>query len=306
MKRLMPSSLIAFLAANPNCIKSDLFVITLPNSQTIYTCEQQWDITIPSGTNGWTLGTKTFSATQYGRWNRGAITSEASFNLSSNSMTLTCVPQQATVYPGTTAGILGAANAGLFDAATVGVYTCYMPSGGYGNVSAGIETKFFGFIEKVSKLNRVSVEFEVQDALYLLNEKIPKRIIQSACPWSFGDSNCAVSGGVAAYTQAFTAKSGSTQSLLTPVSAFVQAAGYFSQGVVKCVTGANAGWFQTVKTHAGGNLQTVLPFFFPVTAGDTFSVVAGCDKSTATCASKFNNMVHYGGMPNVPQPLEAL
>jgi uncharacterized phage protein (TIGR02218 family) len=306
MKRLMPGSLITFLQANPNCIKADLFVITLPTSTVLYVCEGPFDITVPSGTNGWTGATKTFLATTYGRWSRGPVTSEAGFDLNANSMSLTCVPQQGTVYPGTTAGLLNAAANGLFDASTIGVYTCYMLPNGYGDVSAGIETKFVGFLEKVTKLNRVQVEFECQDPLYLLNEKVPKRLIQSGCPWSFGDANCNPSGGVAAYTQAFTAKTGSTIWVLTPVTAFSQAAGYFTQGVVKCVTGANAGLAQTVKLHAAGNLSVSMPWIFPIAAGDTFSVVAGCDKSATTCAQKFSNLVHFGGAVDVPVPIQAI
>jgi uncharacterized phage protein (TIGR02218 family) len=306
MKRLMPSGLRTFLQANPNCLKADLFAVALPTGTMMYATEGEWDITVPSGTPGWTGLTKIFSSTTYGRWSRGAITSEAGFNLNANSMTLTCVPQQGTAFPGASVGLLSAAANGLFDASTVSVFTAYMPANGYGNVSAGVETKFFGFIEKVSKLNRTGVEFEVQDPLYLLNEKVPKRLIQSGCPWSFGDGNCNPPGGIAAYTQAFTAKSGSTQWVLTPVTAFSQAAGYFTQGVVKCVTGANAGLSQTVKLHASGNLTVTSPWILPVAAGDTFSVVAGCDKSASTCAQKFTNQLHFGGAIDVPVPIQAI
>ena len=67
--------------------------------------------------------------------------------------------------------------------------------------------------------------------------------------------------GPAAYTVAFTAKSGSTQWLLTPTSAFTQAVGYFTQGVVTCTSGANNGLAQTVKLHdASGNLELMQPW----------------------------------------------
>jgi uncharacterized phage protein (TIGR02218 family) len=187
-----------------------------------------------------------------------------------------------------------------------------MPFGGYGNVSAGLETKWLGFIDKIKTIDRTHVEFECQDLFYLLNQNIPSRLIQSGCPWGFCDANCTLSA--ATYTVDFTAKTGSTTSTLTPVTAFTQATGYFSQGVVTCVTGGNAGLSQTVKLHdSSGNLDMTLPWLMPINAGDTFSVIKGCDKSATMCAatitpggSSVDNLVHFGGMIAVPQPIEAV
>ena len=311
MKRLFPSSLIEFLQSNQNCLRADLFQISLPNGQTINATSGQWDITVASGTNGWvtpsgsSLSTTTFSATQYGVWSRGAITSEASFDLQAGSMSLTCVPQTGTQYPGLSIGILAAALNGLFDGATVTVWTAYMPFGSYGDVSAGIETKFLGTITKINNINSTHVEFDVGDPFYLLNLKVPTRCFKPDCPWSFADGNCNVSGGASAYTQAFTAASGSTVWSLTPATAFSQAAGYFTQGVVTCTAGANAGLSQTVKLHASGVLTMMNPWLLTPSVGDTFSVIAGCDKTPTTCQNKFNNLINFGGTPFVPPSSQA-
>src|SRR5208282_3699398 len=106
MKRLMPDSLIAFLAQNKNVLKADLFTILLPTGQTLYATEGPWDITVPSSTGGWSGPTVTFSSIANGKWSRGSITSEASNNLSSNTMPLTLAPQVGTTYPGLTVGML--------------------------------------------------------------------------------------------------------------------------------------------------------------------------------------------------------
>jgi len=312
MKRLMPTGLITFLQANPNCLKADLFVISLPNGQTLYATEGQFDITVPSGTPGWTAGTTTFLSSEFGKWNRGAITSEASFDLSTEGMSLTCVAQQNTQFPGLSMGILAAARNGLFDACQITVLTAYMPSGQYGNVSNGLETKFFGFIEKNPKINRLMVTFACQDCNYLLNQKVPSRIIQPGCQWGFCDKNCALNPSD--YTVTFTAGGGSTTSLLAPQTAFTQAAGYFTQGVVTCTSGANAGLLGTVKLHdASGNLELILPFLLPVSFGDGFSVIKGCDKTAAMCGntilpggSSVNNLVHFSGAIAVPPPSNAI
>jgi uncharacterized phage protein (TIGR02218 family) len=311
MKRLMPTVLIDWLLENRTCIKADLFQISLPNGQTINATEGQFDLTLATGTPGWTGSTTTFSSTLYGRWSRGPITSESGFNLASNSMTLTCIPQQGTIYPayGSTIGLLSAAFNGLFDASQISVFTAYMPT--YGNVSNGIETKFGGNITAISDINRLKVEFECNDSLYLLNQKIPGRLFQSNCPWSFCDSNCTLNASL--YTQTFTAKTGSNQLNLVPVTAFTQPAGYFTQGPVTCTGGKNAGLSQSVLLHAGGTLEMTIPWLLPIAAGDVFSVVKGCNKSITACSATTtaagvltNNLINFGGQPFMPPASSAV
>jgi hypothetical protein len=312
MKRIMPSSLITFLQNTPNITRQDLFVITLPTGETMCATDGQWDITLLGSTPGWTGGQTTFFSKQFGVWTRGKITTEATVKCDSNTMDLFCVPQPNTVYPGLSVGILSAALNHLFDAATVWVYTVYMPIGNYGNVSAGVETKFQGSITKVPELSRNKVQFECADPFFLLNMKVPSRLIQTNCPWSFCDSNCTLSA--ANYTVNFEAAGGSTQSILVPSSAFTQAAGYFAQGVVKCLSGQNAGLSQTVKASSG-TITMMVSWPMPVRAGDTFSAIKGCDKTLNTCAGTLRTngtpesadfKVRFGGTPFVPAPTSSI
>lgn len=313
MKRLMPISLIDYLSANANNFVADLFQISLPNGQTINATSGQWSITVPSGTNGWVTGggsslpTTTFSAIDFGIWSRGAITSEAGFNLNTNTMDLTCQPSSInTLYPGLNMPILQAALNGLFDFALVNVWTVYMPLGSYGDVSNGVETKFTGQIAETTEINSTHVTFSVGDPFYLLNLKIPTRTFKPDCAWNFGDGNCNPPGGITAFTQAFTAASGSTVWSLTPATSFSQAAGYFTQGIVTCISGANAGLSQTVKLHASGVLTMMNPWLIAPNVGDTFSVVAGCDRTPTMCQNKFNNLINFGGTTFVPPASQAV
>jgi uncharacterized phage protein (TIGR02218 family) len=226
-------------------------------------------------------------------------------------MELTCVVQPATNYPGTSIMLLNAALQGLFDGAKVTVQTAYMPLGNYGNVSAGLETKFVGTVTKISDINRVHVEFECADPLYLLDMKIPTRLFQADCPWGFCDSSC---GQLAAnYTHVFTAATGSTNYTLIPATAFSQAAGYYTQGVVTCTAGANAGLSQTVRTHdSSGHLELSTPWISPPAVGDTFSVIMGCNKTMAACSklvqisgATVSNLYQFGGTPFTPPSSDA-
>jgi len=80
----------------------------------------------------------------------------------------------------------------------------------------------------------------------------------------------------------------------------------FPLGYVIGVTGQNAGIRKAIKAQvlSSGLVQIQLmgPLPLPVAAGDTFFLVAACDKTLATCQNIYNNRIHYGGMKSVPNP----
>jgi uncharacterized phage protein (TIGR02218 family) len=43
-----------------------------------------------------------------------------------------------------------------------------------------------------------------------------------------------------------------------------------------------------------------LPMPYTVTAADTFSVYAGCDKTRTTCINRFGNILNFRGEPDLP------
>lgn len=74
---------------------------------------------------------------------------------------------------------------------------------------------------------------------------------------------------------------------------------YFAQGIITMTSGAANGLQSQVKTIKGSNLQLLIPFARPVANGDTFTITAGCTKSVAACQYKFNNVINYGGFPDL-------
>lgn len=78
-------------------------------------------------------------------------------------------------------------------------------------------------------------------------------------------------------------------------------------GYVRFASGQNSGLKWSIKAMAltSGSLiqlQLLKPLPFPVAGGDTVLLVPGCDKTLATCQNVFNNLIHFGGMPFVPNP----
>jgi hypothetical protein len=86
---------------------------------------------------------------------------------------------------------------------------------------------------------------------------------------------------------------------VVPVYIF-DAEGYYDGGLLKWETGLNAGRAQEIKSWAGGKLKLFQrPFHIPQN-GDRFVLHPGCDKTRATCNTKFSNILNFRGEPDVP------
>ncbi|WP_454737588.1 DUF2163 domain-containing protein [Cupriavidus necator] len=76
--------------------------------------------------------------------------------------------------------------------------------------------------------------------------------------------------------------------------------GYFAYGKVTFTSGENAGYSAEVKAFAPGFVTVAMPLPFPVAPGDTYTIVAGCDRTFGTCKNRFDNVVNFRGEPYVP------
>ena len=78
-------------------------------------------------------------------------------------------------------------------------------------------------------------------------------------------------------------------------------------GYVYFTGGQNSGLKYSIKVQTASStglvqLQLSRYAMLPVAGGDTIQLIPGCDKSLATCINIYNNLLHYGGMPYVPNP----
>lgn len=78
-------------------------------------------------------------------------------------------------------------------------------------------------------------------------------------------------------------------------------AGLFDYGVVTFTSGKNNNAQVEVLTQsAAGTVTLYLPAPYGPAVGDTFTIVAGCDKNFSTCTNKFQNRSNFRGEPYVP------
>lgn len=300
--------LLAFLQSRTEFQRADLFVIQMANGQAITATDWQIDI-FNAG-----APPQNYFATAFGRWKRGPIISEATFQPTSNEMELTVtVPNDTTVnYPGTNIPLLKTVATGLFDKAQVWVYTAYAPLdpdtfnrhiNGF-DTSLGLEMKWMGDITKLKSLDRSHATFACNDLTYRLNQPTPQAIIQSGCLNTLFDGHCALNSAL--FQVGAQIAGGSTQVVLNTTAA-LPAVGTdalpYPLGVIRFTSGSNLGLGGKIKAQ-NSTTQIVLdaPFIFPVNIGDQCIITPGCDQQQPTCSNKFANLIHFRAFPFTPQP----
>ena len=132
---------------------------------------------------------------------------------------------------------------------------------------------------------------------------MPRRLWQSSCTHLFGDAMCQFDRS-------------SLQTIVTsgPGSPATQIATAVAPGPAKLVrarddhwlSGANAGSSRTVANIGQGVVYVKPGYLSPVSAGDEFQMLPGCDRTLATCTNVFNNAIHFGGFPYIPTPETAV
>jgi uncharacterized phage protein (TIGR02218 family) len=148
------------------------------------------------------------------------------------------------------------------------------------------------------EVDRYAARITARSATELLDVQVPRDVYQPGCLNTLGDALCGVN--LATATASGAAGSASTADRTTFNHSLAQAAGWGDLGVLTMTSGANTGLRRTVRKHTGTTLQVLQPWPFAVASGDTFTLRAGCDKTQATCTSKFANLARFRGMPYIP------
>jgi len=201
---------------------------------------------------------------------------------------------------------------GGFDGAFVELNRFFMPTGNDGiagplDPSLGAIVWFYGKVA-TAEITRTSINIKVKSLVNLLHQQqMPRRIFQTGCTHIFGDAMCGYdringknalgqSTGIGAGS--FGAQAGSTQWNILDAGTISQ---NFAQGTCVCLTGQNVGISRGISGIVGGLVELTRPFPFPVSAGDSFNLLPGCDHTIARCQA-LNNLARYGGFPYIPPP----
>lgn len=110
-----------------------------------------------------------------------------------------------------------------------------------------------------------------------------------------------ITKGVARYTATFTPDTAQFLDNIPVGGSLPTTTNWFDDGLATWTSGANDGLTVKVKSSTAANVLTLsLPMLATVTAGDTLTLVAGCQKRLIDCSTKFSNVLNFQGEPHLP------
>jgi hypothetical protein len=133
-------------------------------------------------------------------------------------------------------------------------------------------------------------------------KKLEKPLVRPylpSCPAVLGDSECGVN--LASFTITGTIESVDGSGLvITDATNITEAINTYAYGKITMTSGASSGYSMEVKSSTVGTvtLQQRLPF--GISAGDTYTLVQGCDKTLDTCKNTYDNVVNFRGFRHMP------
>jgi len=129
------------------------------------------------------------------------------------------------------------------------------------------------------------------------------RLYQYSCDADLGDSRCRIPLEGPAYRATGSVVELSTARSFAATGLATYGSGWFTRGLLTFSSGANTGLAFEVKQHTSGPNTLFALWQEPpsaIQAGDTFAVIAGCDKQLTTCSAKFSNTANFRGFPHMP------
>ena len=144
---------------------------------------------------------------------------------------------------------------------------------------------------------------EMRSLAHMLGQTIG-RTFQASCDAALGDARCGVDLNAPAFKASGTvvSLSGDRGFAVSGLSGFAE--GWFALGTLHWLTGANTGRKAEVLSHAITGADVIIKLLEtpvrPAEVGNSFDILAGCDKRFETCQNKFANAANFRGFPHIP------
>jgi uncharacterized phage protein (TIGR02218 family) len=181
---------------------------------------------------------------------------------------------------------------GLYDDAAVSLWLVNWAEPGQ---RALLETGFVGEVTRSD--SRFSAEIRGLGKAF---DEERGQLYLASCSADLGDARCGAA--LASHAASIAAMDGLL--FLTAPALSGHGDGYFTGGRLVFTSGGNSGFSTEVKSHRADGGAVTLQLWQqaprPLAPGDGFTVSPGCDKSFATCRSRFANGANFRGFPHLP------
>lgn len=143
---------------------------------------------------------------------------------------------------------------------------------------------------------------ECRSLKHLLDQQAG-RIYGRTCDAVLGDVRCGVDITDPAYqTSATVTQISGAELEVTGLESYVS--GWFRHGQLQIADGDLSGITRAIRDHSVSGAAVIIQLWeaLPagILAGQSVTLTAGCDKRSATCSTKFNNILNFRGYPYIP------
>lgn len=165
------------------------------------------------------------------------------------------------------------------------------------NLALGHAQKVGGLIGEVTIQNGAA-QFEYRSWSDVLSQPIGDLASETCRVKLLGDAECAKD--LTAFTHATTVATVTDARTFTVSLGTAKADGYFNYGKATFTSGSNNGLAVEIRKNVGNTITLALPAFYTISASDGVTLIAGCDRTRATCRDRFNNVINFRGEPDLP------
>ncbi|MFZ2643467.1 MAG: phage BR0599 family protein [Verrucomicrobiia bacterium] len=162
-------------------------------------------------------------------------------------------------------------------------------------------TIFAGEITTVSLEGR-TISASVSNFVAAFSRRLPRMTVQKRCNWMLFDlATCGLSKAAWQKTGVITSATGADM-VVNGVGIGAAATGWYANGTLQLGVGDNTQLRRITYDSStnGDNRRIIVDRALTGAVGSTVTILPGCSRSQAICASKFNNFANFGAHPFVP------
>jgi len=161
---------------------------------------------------------------------------------------------------------------------------------------------FKGSIGEIRR-GATAFEAELRGLSEALNRPIGRAYLKK-CDRDLGDGKCRFDTEQAGYfaTTSVVNVEGNARLSFAGLDGFET--GWFAFGTLTWESGANVGSVAVIKDDQSSGSSRAIELWqaapLPIQVGDAVRLVAGCDKTSTSCKTKFSNFLNFRGFPHIP------